>query len=118
MRAAGYEPLAVYPGRTATAWRAECMKCGAVRRPTLNKVRLGARCSHRSATMKNYRPRVPVAARVAEMRAAGYRPLVKYPGYVTLVWKSECVRCGAVRHPSLSKVRAGQRCLHGGRLSA
>jgi hypothetical protein len=36
MRAAGYEPLVPYPGRSNDAWPCRCIKCGHEGRPRLS----------------------------------------------------------------------------------
>lgn len=46
MRAAGYEPLTAYPGRTDTPWPALCTTCNEQRAARLSEVRQGVRCRH------------------------------------------------------------------------
>lgn len=46
------------------------------------------------------------------MRAAGYKPKVRYPGARSMPWPSECIDCGASRKPSLQDVERGVRCQH------
>ncbi|WFB09511.1 hypothetical protein LRS74_22515 [Streptomyces sp. LX-29] len=44
---AGYEPLAPYPGRVDAAWRCRCTTCGALRTPSLSRVRRSGGCTHK-----------------------------------------------------------------------
>ncbi|MEU6290265.1 hypothetical protein [Streptomyces sp. NPDC046988] len=46
------------------------------------------------------------------MRAAGYKPKVRYPGARSMPWPSECIDCGAPRKPTLQDVERGVRCQH------
>ncbi|MFF2026905.1 hypothetical protein [Rhodococcus koreensis] len=76
MRAAGFEPLVPYPGRSNTGWPSRCLVCGSEGRPRLNAVRnRGGGCR----VCKNAAVRAAqVAAKSEEasaaMRAAGFDP--------------------------------------------
>lgn len=54
LRAAGYEPLAPYPGTTRIPWPARCTTCGAERAPNMDTIRNGKRCKH--VTPEEHRP--------------------------------------------------------------
>jgi hypothetical protein len=102
MRAAGYEPLSRYPGRTDSPWPSKCATCGKVCSTRLSDVRRGKLCKHVSDPQQAEE----------EMRAAGYEPEEPYPGKVNTQWTVRCVECGQLRHPSLTHIRRGIRCKH------
>ncbi|MEV0443482.1 hypothetical protein AB0I84_13080 [Streptomyces spectabilis] len=93
-----------YPGHPDLPWPVRCSTCTKEQVTTLKKVhRGGVRC-----------PCEKEAKVVAEMQAAGYRPLVEYPGSARKPWPSECTTCKQERKPSLTTVRSGKRCRHFG----
>lgn len=49
---------------------------------------------------------------VATMLAAGYEPLVRYPGKKSSTWESVCSTCKQPRFPSLQDAERGVRCRH------
>lgn len=107
LRAAGYEPLAPYPGSRTYGWPSRCVACGTDRRPSIQNVEQGLRCKHGAK-----RERVPVVDPVGEMNAAGYEVLEPYPGRVTAPWRVRCVQCGSACTPRLGEIRKGGRCAH------
>lgn len=58
--------------------------------------------------------RSSVPSEVAEvMRAAGFEPLVPYPGLASVAWECRCLRCGGVTLPRLGRARRGlAKCQH------
>jgi hypothetical protein len=111
MRAAGYEPLAEYPGATEP-WMCRCEKCGREVTTTYRNVSDGHGCGYCS------RVRVDPIDAVAFMEAAGLKPLVPYPG-ATEAWPCRCTTCGNEVNPRWHNVSRGQGgciyCAHGRR---
>lgn len=99
---AGFTPLDPSPRQHHLPWKVSCTRCGREQIWSLAKMKSGgARCvcvRHEEAA--------------AEMRSAGYRPKVTYPGRARMPWPSVCTVCGQDRRPSLSTVRSGGRCAH------
>jgi hypothetical protein len=84
VRAAGYEPLEPYPGRTVDPWNALCPECGCRWALTLQRIRSGHRCQHTRYTQDAARKR---------LAAQGYEPAEPYPGDNQQRWRVRCVRC-------------------------
>jgi len=102
MRAADFEPLEPYRGVDAK-WRSRCLQCSRESTPTLTNVRAGKRCKYCNGR------EVDPGEAVAEMRAAGFEPLVPYPG-TNEPWKCRCTVCGFEPTPALQSVRKGHGC--------
>lgn len=102
----GFTPRARYPGTTHRPWPATCNDCGQPSRPTLSRLRTGARCRHCARTAR----RTPETQAVAEMRAAGFEPQEPFPGSVHAPWKVRCTTCCEVSWPRLHKIRHGGGC--------
>lgn len=102
-RAAGFEPLAPFPG-VKGSWPATCTTCKRTCTPSLSRVRGGTGCIHCAGKTTD-----PAVA-ADRMLAAGYRPLVPYPGRNSARWRSECQACRAHIQPSYKAVMNG----HGG----
>ena len=102
MRAVGLEPLDPYPG-ARKPWPCQCMTCDKKVAPTLDNIRRG------QGGCRYCAPNAPIDPEVAEaqMRSAGLRPLVPFPG-VVVPWLSECVTCGAHVTPQLHSIRRGR----------
>ncbi|MFD8643358.1 hypothetical protein ACFV14_24045 [Streptomyces zaomyceticus] len=100
MRAAGFEPLEPY--RTSqTPWHCRCTTCSRESTPTYSNVSNGGtRCRFCSAKSSN------AERAAAEMQAAGFQPLVPYPGRTTDPWNCRC-SCGNKVTTRLSFVRSG-----------
>ncbi len=117
MRAMGLEPLEPYPG-AEEPWLHRCVECGdevtlSYRRRTMP----GAGCrrcppDQRGGALRTPVERTPVDPEVAAatMRAAGFEPLVPYPGRVEAPWSCRCMACGHESTPRLSIVRLGSGC--------
>lgn len=97
LRGAGYEPLERYPG-SRVPWRCRCLCCGEERAVLYGEARKGVRC-----------PCQRRGAAAAVMRAAGYEPLVPYPGSGA-PWLCRCITCDQERSPWYASVRRGARC--------
>lgn len=103
MRAAGYEPLAPYPG-ASKPWKSLCAGCETVRQPTLNSLRSkGARCQT-CWTRSNLLPEGVV---VEVMRTAGFEPLEPYTRS-DAPWLCRCLGCEAEASPTYTMVRLGK----------
>jgi hypothetical protein len=101
LRAAGFEALEAYPGKSTVHWR---MRCAACKRPV-----------RRTMSSALVHPCVCVTKREKaerELRAAGYEPLVPFPGDTRKPWPSRCIECGQRRRPNLTTLRQGKRCKH------
>lgn len=110
LKAAGFELVSGWTGRTTTILTLRCVECGETRRRHLGDVRLGKLCGHRP-------PASPVLAPEAaaeELRGYGFEPLEPYPGTVGASWRCHCRNrwCRRVRHVTLRDARAGLRCKH------
>lgn len=114
MLAMQLEPLEPYPGANKK-WLSRCLRCNSLTRPTYGNVASGGRgcevCRRLSQGVTK-KSRFAEAAE-ARVRAAGYVPLVPYPGMVT-PWKCLC-RCGRPTRVSVSVLGEG---LHGCRWCA
>ncbi|SDG95719.1 hypothetical protein SAMN04515691_4004 [Leifsonia sp. 98AMF] len=117
MRAAGFEPLAPYPGADKP-WRSMHLECGEERSPSLNSVR-GSRtgkggCQPCSLRALGYRVWTEESAR-ALMESKGLEPLVPYPGSSTVPWAARHRVCGRTVSPRLGNLAEGQgACVHCG----
>lgn len=90
MRAAGFEPLAPYPGRATDPWPCRC-SCGNDVMTRLSFVRSGTTgCKKCPRTGSRTDP----SSAAAEVREAGFEPLETYPGKTTDRWRCRCA-CGA-----------------------
>ncbi len=100
---AGVEPVVAYPG-SDTPWRCRCQRCERIVQPRLGNVRKG----HGACKYCTGRVVLPSEAR-ARMRAAGFSPLVAYPG-AGKPWRSRCLACKTVSSPRYANVMSGQGC--------
>ena len=112
MRAAGLEPLEVYPG-SHTPWRCRCMVCGAEVTPRYGGIRNGqGGCVPCGRTTTGLKKRTPTTEAVALMRAAGLEPLEPYQGSQT-PWRCRCTTCKTEVTPQHANVKAGHSgCTH------
>ncbi len=109
MRAAALEPLAPYPGHTASPWRCRCTRCGSEVTARLMKIRAGEGCCKRCGVEASAATRRADAEQAAAlMRAAGLEPLEPYPGGNHLPWRSRCMKCGAEGMPTRANISRGQ----------
>ncbi len=113
MLATGLQPLVPYPG-AMSPWSCKCLDCAEEVRPRLASIRRGHRgCRNCAEVARAAARRLPEDDAVAVMIAAGYEPLVPYPGAGNR-WPSRCLTCGDEITPRLSHVRRGeggcQRC--------
>lgn len=109
LEALDLDPLEAYPG-AAKRWRMRCRRCGDDANPTWSQassqgVRGCPTCRLESRAWR----RVPEDEAVAELRAAGFEPLVGYPG-ANQGWRSQCMECSAEVFPALTRLRAGHGC--------
>ncbi|MFH7338617.1 hypothetical protein [Streptomyces sp. KHY 26] len=101
-RAAGFEALEPYTGRT-TPWRMRCLKCGAELTRYLSTI---VPCDHGDPA--NLTPRrVTAAEATARILDAGWDPLEPYPGSPMVPWRMRCMECGTEIHreSTPSKIR-------------
>lgn len=101
----GFEPTEPYPGRVDKPWRLRCTTCGRIRPIYLRNLRSGHRCAHT-------RGHLTTEEAAEEFLVAGYELLGAYSGRVDRPHPARCLICGAVRHPSLNKIRKGGVCKH------
>ncbi len=105
LRAARYEPLETYPGKTVDLWRVRCLGCAKTSQIRLNNVRQGfARCPD---CKKNEITADAEGARAQELRAARYEPLEAYPGKTVDLWRVRCLGCTRTSQIRLADVRHG-----------
>jgi len=98
MRKAGLEPLAPYPG-TKTAWKSKCLNCGRYVTAYYSDVaHRGAKCAF--CQKKAVDPKEAVGV----MRAAGFIPLVRYPG-ANVGWHCKCKVCKRESYPAYTWVK-------------
>lgn len=104
MRVAGWEPLEPYPG-SHYPWRCRCTGCGKEGTPRLHDVGKTKCCRTCSG-----RERVTSDKAEKAMLAAGWRPLVPFPGPGAR-WACTCMRCGFESSPSYTVTNSGKsRC--------
>jgi hypothetical protein len=104
LRESGYEPLEAYPGEVLLDWSVRCIECKEPRTRSMVKLRkTRCRCLERKRRAEHAE---------VELRAAGYEPLVDYPGNGRDPWRSRCVACGQERKPNMETIRAGVLCKH------
>lgn len=111
LRSAGFEPLVPFKN-AHTKWKSKCIKCGKVSSPQL------ASLKHQESGCRHCAPNAPIESKIAIkiMKKAQLNPLEPFTSG-TSKWKSECLRCGRIVHPSFSKVQQGQSgCRHCGYL--
>jgi len=104
-KAAGFEPIGKYPGKTKTLWEAKHKKCGVVSSPSFQAVKRGGGCRTCSGTL-----------RVTEKQARSLflknnlEPIETYVDTLT-PWKSKCLKCKKIVSPNYNKVRLrGHQC--------
>jgi len=111
LRRAGFEPLVPY--RNAhTRWKSKCINCGKISSPQV------ASLKHQASRCRYCAPNASIDPKIAQkiMTNASLKPLEPFRNGRSK-WKCECLRCGNVVHPSLSKVQQGQSgCRHCGYL--
>jgi len=84
-----------------TRWESECLRCGSIIFPTLQKVRIrGHQCAWCAGKI------IPPKDAAETMLSAGVRPQEAYPG-ANNPWKCECLTCGRNVTPNLSYVSVG-----------
>lgn len=105
MRAAGCIPLVPYPG-SSVPWQCMHGPCGEEIAPLFSNVqKRGTACRKCGAVARGVTRRAGLAASaVATMRAAGFEPLVPYPGS-DRPWRSLHESCGEIRTPTLNSIR-------------
>jgi DNA-directed RNA polymerase subunit RPC12/RpoP len=102
MLGAGFEPLEPYPGAN-TLWMCRCEKCGTEFGVRYTGIKSGKGCRYCAGQV------VDQVEAVAIMNAAGFEPLVPYPGS-NEPWPCRCATCGREPSPSLASVRDGKKC--------
>jgi hypothetical protein len=106
---ASLRPLEPYPGKAASPWRCECVRCGDVVMARLQKVRTGEGCCKRCGVAASALARsADPGESDAIMRAAMLEPLERYPGGNHLPWRCRCTGCGAVVTPTRANISRGQ----------
>lgn len=111
MRAANFEPLEDYPG-AGVNWKCRCLKCGNEVSPRLSSIKRGGGCVYCAGLAK-----VTAEEALAIMQSANIEPLTRFPGYREK-WKSKCLRCERVIHPSAASVKLGTGCRYCGNLES
>lgn len=118
LRAAGFEPIAPYPGRVSAAWHSRCVACGSERRPRLIDLRRrgsGCRCVSTTTGAGKTTGARGIAANaanaVAVMQKAGFEPLEPYPGSAQ-PWRCRCTNCHTESTPRYINARNGHGCRH------
>lgn len=106
MLRAGVRPLAPFPG-VHKPWRSVHEACGAEIAPLLSNVRRrGTACRQCGAWKRGAARRARQAeAAASAMLAAGFEPLVAYPGS-DKPWLSRHLACGQERTPTLNAIRS------------
>lgn len=119
VRSRNLEPLEPYPGQHSK-WRCRCLKCGQEVFPRWGSV-VGnggdgcIKCGARARGDRQFRNHDEV---VAEMLAAGVKPLDPYPGS-SEPWRCECQRCGQIVMTRYVGIQRGERgCIDCGNASS
>ena len=105
MQRAGLEPLVPFPG-VHRPWPSVHLNCGQEIAPFLSNVRRrGTACRQCAAWKRGAARRAQLTAAATEtMLAAGFEPLVAYPG-ASRPWRARHVHCGREVSPTLNLVR-------------
>ena len=110
-KSAGLEPMVPYKN-SQTKWKSKCIKCGRISSPQL------ASLKHQKSGCRHCAPNAPIDSKTAIriMRKSKLKPLEPFKTGISK-WKCECLRCGRIVNPTLSKVQQGQSgCRHCGYL--
>ena len=113
LKKAGMQPLVPYKNSHAK-WKSRCQTCGKISYPML------ASLKHHQSGCRHCAPNAPVDPKSANklMKKAQLKPLEPFRN-TDSKWKSECLRCGRIVHPTFSKIQIGQRgCRHCGYIVA
>ncbi len=109
MISAGYLPKTKYVN-SKTNWKCECLRCGELVEPTLDRIRSGIGGCKKCGTkdmMDKKRTEQDVAIAIA--RSRNYEPLEPYLGRHHK-WKCKCLKCGQITEPRLSSMQQGAEC--------
>lgn len=125
MRAAGLEPLELFPG-VKKPWSCRCLTCGAVGTPRLGGILAGQGgcipCGQQKVAASSRSRRLSHDHATAIMRKAGLEPLDPYDGAMS-PWRCRCTSCDNEVTPTFAHVQdRGRGCrfcaTHGVDLSA
>ena len=105
MLAGGWEPLETYKNAT-TPWKAKCLKCGLIGKPTFANVQRGSGCSICKNKQKIVPRKLSESTAVDLMLKARMKPLVPYEN-TKVPWKSICLVCNKITSPSLGNIIQG-----------
>jgi formylmethanofuran dehydrogenase subunit E len=109
---AGAYPLEEYSGSVDTPWLCKCLTCGETVTPKLHSIRSGqGPCTSCGRKITGTKVRHSIDDAVSTMNAAGFKPLVAYPG-AGFRWKCACLNCGHESSPTLANVQNGTRCIY------
>jgi len=104
-KAAGFEPIGEYPGKTRHLWKSRHKKCGVVSSPSFQAIKRGGGCRTCSGTL-----RVTAKQARALFMKNHLEPLETYVDTMT-PWKSKCLNCKKIVSPNYNKVRLrGHQC--------
>lgn len=107
MLSSNLKPLEPFPGRT-NQWSCECLKCGRVVAARYDGVKQRKPNGCAYCTRKRTDPEIAAAT----MRAAGFEPLVPYPGS-RVPWRCRCMGCGREMSPHFNAIDQGEGgCAH------
>ena len=110
MMDAGLKPIVPYPGRNDLPWKSECLTCGTFCSPWYSNVQQrGGGCPQCANGGRRVKHLLPASAARQMMTAAGFTPLVAYPGSNT-PWRCRCKECRRVSSPRLATVKQGSGC--------
>jgi hypothetical protein len=99
MLLAGLKPLEPY-NKNNTKWKCKCLTCGKTVSPTYAVIQRGnGGCSTCANLKRGIKRRLGSEKAIEIMMQCGYRPLEDYKNGFTR-WKCECLKCGAVVHPT------------------
>lgn len=102
--------LEPYPG-AHEPWQLQCKRCDATFSRAWKVLSRGSGCSACAAKKRIAADKAArTKAALADMKAAGFKPLDPYPG-ADFAWRSKCLSCGAIVSPKLNAVRHGTGCL-------
>ncbi len=107
MHLAKLEPLEEYIN-SDKPWKCRCLVCGKIVKPTYSHVKQGrGGCNYCAKKNAGISQRIPETDAIEIMRKSGFEPKSRYVGNGK-PWKSECLTCGRVSHPSLAHVKDRQ----------
>lgn len=111
-KAANFEPLEPYPGRTDRPWRCRCLVCGQASKPRLSTMLMGHACGACGTVRSAELRRLSDQEARSRLEAAGATPLEPYPGSTNSPWRARCNSCEKEISPRLGGLSKQGACVY------